>query len=239
MATVPTTSVSREFKREVKQLIDEWKPIKKGYADLAKQHLEFAKLMLELWNKAKALDRGTKQTVHKDYMRQLLQKAVQTDDASILTRWRIIGEHADSLLPVSEYLPVHRDHLYELARAVKQDKPVSQWIEMERIHPGVSVRDINALNREGVPRKSTAKVTRTRSVTFNFSSNLEASEIVAILRSAFSTNKFESIITDTSVIDECKASLKDIFDKLEPKFKDSSPTKVNQAVSKRRKISNK
>ena len=239
MATVPTTSISREFKRDVKQLIDEWTPIKKGYAELAKQHLGFAKLMLELWNKAKALDRGTKQTVHKDYMRQLLQKAVQTDDASILTRWRIIGEHADTLLPVSDYLPVHRDHLYQLATAVKADKPVRDWVEANKIHPGISVRDINALKREGVPRKSVAKDTRTRSVTLNFSSGVEAKEIVELLRSAFSSDRVSTIIADASVVAECEDTLRDIFDELKPKLIRATPPKVKKVASKRRKVSKK
>lgn len=234
MAKLPTTTVSREFERDVKQLINEWKPIKKGYADLAKQHLEFAKMTFELWQKAKALDRGTKQTVHKEYMRQLLQEAIQTDDPVIITRWRIIGEYADTLLPVSEYLPVQRDHLYQLAKAVKEDKPVGEWIEMEKIHPGVSVRDINALNREGIRRKSTAEATRTYSVTFQFSSDVLASEIVEILRSVLSSNRFSSIIADKSVKEKCKDSLREIFDQLEPKFIDVSPPKV-----KRRKVSKK
>lgn len=68
MATLSETTVSRDFKREVSQLREAWKPIAKGYADLAKQHLDFAKLILELWQTAKNFDRGTKRTDHVDYM---------------------------------------------------------------------------------------------------------------------------------------------------------------------------
>jgi hypothetical protein len=239
MATLPTTSVSRDFKREVTQLRDAWKPIAKGYADLAKQHLDFAKLIVELWRTAKDLDRGTQKTDHAEYMRQQLQVLVQTDDESILTRWRTIGLYADSLLPVAKHLPSNRDHLYELARAVKQEKPVSEWIEMDKIHPNVSVRDIKALNWEGVRKKSTAEATRTASVTFIFSSDVLANEIVELLRSAFSSNKIANIIADASVVAECEDTLRDIFDELKPKFIRATPPKVKKVASKRRKISKK
>ena len=33
MATLPATTVSRDFKREVTQLREAWKPIAKGYAE--------------------------------------------------------------------------------------------------------------------------------------------------------------------------------------------------------------
>lgn len=239
MATLIETTVSRDFKREVSQLREAWKPIAKGYADLAKQHLDFAKLILELWQTAKYFDRGTKRTDHVDYMRHQLKELVQTDDPSILSRWRLIGEHADTLLPVSKYLPVHRDHLYELARAVKQDKPVSEWIDMEKIHPGISVRDIKTLNTEGRRKKSTAKATRLQSVTLNFSSDIEANEIVEILRSAFSTDRYVSIIASQSVRDECKDTLRDIYDKLKPKFIVAATPKTRQVAIKQRKISKK
>ena len=226
MPTLPTTSVSREFKREVTQLREAWKPIAKGYADLAKQHLDFAKLIVELWRAAKNLDRGTKKTDHADYIRQQLQDLVQTDDESILSRWRTIGLYANTLLPVAKHLPSDRDHLYQLATAVKQEKPVRDWIEAKRIHPGVSVRDIKTLNTEGIRKKSTAKATRTQSVTFNFSSDVEAKEIVELLRSAFLSDRVATISADDRVIAECEATLRDIFEKLKPKFIGSTPPTV-------------
>jgi hypothetical protein len=226
MPTLPTTSVSREFKREVTQLREAWKPIAKGYADLAKQHLDFAKLIVGLWQIAKNLDRGTKKTDHADYMRQQLQDLVQTDDESILSRWRTIGLYADTLLPVAKHLPSDRDHLYQLATAVKQEKPVRDWIEAKKIHPGVSVRDIKTLNTEGIRKKSTAKATRTQSVTFNFSSDVEAKEIVELLRSAFSSDRVATISADDRVIAECEATLRDIFEELKPKFIGSTPPTV-------------
>ncbi len=99
MSDVPSTIVSQDFKKEVRHLLERWKPIKQGYADLAKKHLEFAKLIFELWETARALDRKSRGDLHKDYMRQQLQVLVQTDDASILSRWRSIG--AQSRLPQS------------------------------------------------------------------------------------------------------------------------------------------
>lgn len=237
MATLPATTVSRDFKREVTQLREAWKPIAKGYADLAKQHLDFAKLIVGLWQTAKDLDRGTKRTDHTDYMRRQLQDFLKTDDESILSRWRIIGLYADTLLPVAKHLPSDRDHLYQLATAVKQEKPIGDWIQANKIHPGVSVRDIKTLNTEGIRKKSTSKATRTQSVTFNFSCDVEAKEIVELLRSAFSSDKVATIIADASVVAECEDTLRDIFDELNPKFIRATPPKVKRVASKRRKIS--
>jgi hypothetical protein len=239
MATLPTTSVSKGFKGEVTQLCKAWEPIAKGYAQLAKKHLDFAKSIVELWQTAKDLDRGTKKTDHADYMRQQIQGFLQTNDESILSRWRTIGLYADTLLPVAKHLPSDRDHLYQLATAVKQEKPVKDWIEAKKIHPGVSVRDIKTLNTEGIRKKSKSKATRTQSVTFNFSSDVEAKEIVELLRSAFSSDRVATIIADARVVAECEDTLRDIFDELEQKFVRATAPKVKKAASKRRKISKK
>lgn len=239
MATLPATTVSRDFKKEVTQLREAWKPIAKGYAELAKKHLDFAKSIVELWQTAKNLDRGTKKTDHTDYMRQQLQDFLQTHDESILSRWRTIGLYADTLLPVAKHLPSDRDHLYQLATAVKQEKPIRDWIEANKIHPGVSVRDIKTLNTEGIRKKSTSKATRTQSVTFNFSSAVEAKEIVELLRSAFSSDRVSTIIADASVVAECEDTLRDIFDELKPKLIRATPPKVKKVASKRRKVSKK
>ncbi len=164
---------------------------------------------------------------------------MQTDDESILSRWRIIGLYADTLLPVAKHLPSDRDHLYQLATAVKQEKPIRDWIEANKIHPGVSVRDIKTLNTEGIRKKSTSKATRTQSVTFNFSSDVEAKEIVELLRSAFSSDRVATIIADSSVVAECEDTLRDIFDKLKPKLIRATPPKVKKVASKLRKVSKK
>ena len=239
MATLPTTSVSKNFKDEVTQLRDAWKPIAKGYADLARKHLDFAKLIVELWRTAKDLDRGTKRTDHADYMRQQLQEFLQTEDESILSRWRTIGLYADTLLPVAKHIPSDRDHLYQLATAVKKDKPVRDWVEANKIHPGVSVRDIKTLNTEGIRKKSKSKATRTQSVTFNFSFDVEAKEIVELLRSAFLSDRVATIIADARVVAECEDTLRDIFDELEQKFVRATPPNVKKVASKRQKISKK
>jgi hypothetical protein len=239
MATVPSAQVSQDFKRQVKRLLDEWKPIKQGYADLAKKHLDFAKLIFELWETARALDRRSKRDLHKDYMRQQLQVLVQTDDQSILSRWRTIGRQADVLLPVAKHLPSDRDHLYQLATAVKNEKPIQDWIDEGKVHPSVSVNEIKFLNSEGVRKKSVAKATRTQSVTFNFSSDIEAKEIVQILRQAFESDKFESIIAQQSVTNECKDVLRDIYDRLEPKFINATPPKASSKPRKRRNAARK
>jgi len=239
MATVPSTKVSQDFKRQVNRLLEEWKPIKQGYADLAKRHLAFAKLIVELWETARALDRKVKDDLHKDYMRQQLQVLVNTDDQSILSRWRTIGAHADILLPVAKHLPSDRDHLYQLATAVKKEKPIQDWIDEGKVHPSVSVNEIKFLKSEGVRKKSVAKATRTQSVTFIFSSDFEAATIVETLRSALESENFEAVIAEKSVIAECETSLRGIYSRLKPKFIDATPPKVSSKHRKRRKMTNK
>jgi len=239
MAAVPSTQVSQDFKRQVKRLLDEWKPIKQGYADLAKKHLAFAKLIVELWETARTLDRKSKDDLHKDYMRQQLRALVQTDDESILSRWRTIGAQADILLPFAKHLPSDRDHLYQLATAVKKEKPIEDWIDEGKVHPSVSVNEIKLLKTEGVRKKSVAKVTRTQSVTFNFSSDIEAAEIVQILRQAFESERFESIIADKRVIAECQTSLRNIFDRLKLKFVEGKTQKLSSQPPKRQKATKK
>jgi hypothetical protein len=239
VATVPAAKVSSEFKKQVNRLLEEWKPIKQGYADLARRHLDFAKLIVQLWETARALDRKSKDDLHKNYMRQQLHALVQTDDQSILSRWRTIGAQADILLPVAKHLPSDRDHLYQLATAIKQEKPINDWIDQGKVHPLVSVNEIKLLKTEGVRKKSVAKATRTQSVTFNFSSDFEATEIVQILRQAFESEKFESIIADKGVIAECETSLRSIFDRLKPKFAEGTPQKLASPHPKRQKVTKK
>jgi hypothetical protein len=239
MAAVPSKHVSQDFKKQVKGLLDEWKPIKQGYADLAKRHLAFAKLIVELWETARALDRKSKDDPHRDYMRQQLQVLVQTDDQSILSRWRTIGAQADILLPVAKHLPSDRDHLYQLATAVKKEKPIQVWIDEGKVHPSVSVNDIKFLKSEGARKKSVAQVTRTQSVTFNFSTDVEAKEIVQILRHAFESENFESVIAEKSVIAECETSLRAIYARLKPKFIDATPPKAPSKPRKRRNAARK
>jgi hypothetical protein len=227
--------VSPDFKKEVRLLMNEWKPIKEGYANLARQQLNFAKMIADLWETAKSLDKGTGDSLHKDYMRQQLQTLVQSEDPVIFTRWQTIGNQADRLMPLANNLPSNRDHLYQLAHAVKNEKPIDEWIRAGKVHPGVSVNEIKFLKSEGVRKKSVAKATRTQSVTFNFSSDIQAKEIVQVLRQAFESDKFESVIAQQSVTNECKDVLRDIYDRLEPKF---IHAKLPKAPSKPRKRRN-
>jgi len=239
MGSSITLKVSPEFKREIRKLLDRWKPIKQGYADLAKRQLNFAKLIVDLWDRAKSLDKGTNDSLHKDYMRQQLQLLVQSEDPVIFTRWQTIGNQADRLMPLADSLPSNRDHLYQLAHAVKNEKPIDKWIREGRVHPGVSVNEIKFLKSEGIRKKSSAKATRTQSVTFNFSSDMEAAEIVQILRQAFESDKFESVNAQQSVRHECKAALRDIYDRLEPKFIGASTPKASTKPRKRRIVESK
>lgn len=226
VSSTPAIKVSRDFAREVKQLLDGWKPIKDGYALLAKKHIEFAEMIFALWGKAKTLDRGTGASLHKDYMRKELQELVQTDDQSILSRWRTIGEQAGTLMTVAKKLPADRDHLYELARALKQNKPVAEWVEAEKVHPGSSVREIRSLKTEGERKKPSAKTARVHSVSLNFSSDLEADAVVSILESVLLSDSIESIKTSKAIQAACESVFRDDYDRtLKAKFQGAAPVK--------------
>ena len=239
MAKSIALKVSPHFKAGVKDLLDQWKPIKEGYANLAKQHLDFAKMIVKLWQQAKAFDRKSGSSLHKDYMREELQQLVQTDDPSILSRWRTIGEQADFLLPVSKHLPSDRDHLYQLATAVKKDKPVTEWVKSKKVHPAISVNEIKFLKTDGARKKSIARTMRTQSVTFNFSSDLEAKEIVEILQSAIQSDKFESLIASQSIFAECEDSMREGYAKLKPKFIDVTKPKTSKPPRKSKPLQRK
>ena len=81
---------------------------------------------------------------------------IDTDDETILSRWRTIGKFAEKLLPYARHLPADRDHFYELANAAREDKPIASWVESKEIHPGVPVRNIRELRRGTERKKSIA-----------------------------------------------------------------------------------
>ena len=201
-------SVSPDFAKQVKQLVERWKPIQDGYEQLARQHLEFAIMIKDLWGRAKALDRGNATDHHQNHIRLELQKIVHTNDPSILSRWKTIGEYAEPLLAIANQLPPERDHLYELALAVKEAKPVANWAEENRIYPTVSFRAIKDLKNANVKSKSKAKSTRHYSVTFTFALNTEAEAVVNVLRDVIQHKSVQEIkASHPSIRSECERSL--------------------------------
>ena len=149
----PKQQVAVSFASKVEKLVQRWEPIRKEYQKLAERHLQFAVMIKDLWLEAKDLDKGTGERKHADFMREKLRVLIDTDDESILTRWRTIGKFSDQLLPHASHLPSDRDHLYELALAVKQDKPLAEWVKSKEVHPAVQVRYIRV-----VPATSTMRM---------------------------------------------------------------------------------
>ena len=118
--------------------------------------LRFAAAFREATEAAERLDQSDDGVHHKLLMSEL-QKAVRSSDPSIWSRWNTIGSQAKVLLTYSKSLPPQRDSLYEVALAAKDKKPISKWIEGEKITSESSVRDIRALRK---PSKKAAKRTK-------------------------------------------------------------------------------
>ena len=148
--------VATAFASKVENLVLRWDPIREDYQKLAERHLQFAVMIKDLWLEAEDLDKGSGEHKHADFMRQKLQVLIDTDDETILSRWRIIGKFAEKLLPYARHLPADRDHFYELANAAREDKPITSWVESKELHPGVPVRNIRELRRGTERKKSIA-----------------------------------------------------------------------------------
>ena len=154
--STPKQDVAVSFASKVEKLVQSWEPIRKEYQRLAERHLQFAVMINDLWLEAKDLDKGSDEHKHADFMREKLQVLIDTDDETILSRWRTIGKFAEKLLPYARHLPADRDHFYELANAAREDKPIASWVESKEIHPGVPVRNIRELRRGTERKKSIA-----------------------------------------------------------------------------------
>lgn len=108
--------------------------------------IRFAAAFREATEAAARLDQSDNGAHHQLLLAEL-QKAVRTNNASILSRWNTIGSQAKTLLTYSKSLPPQRDSLYEIALAAKDKKPIAKWIEGEKITAESSVRDIRALRK--------------------------------------------------------------------------------------------
>jgi hypothetical protein len=215
----PKQKVAVSFASKVEKLVQRWEPIRKEYQRLAEQHLQFAVMINDLWLEAKKLDAGSGERTHTNFMRQKLQVLIDTEDETILSRWRTIGKFADKLLPHASQLPSDRDHLYELANAAKDDKPIASWVKSKEIHPGVPVRDIRDLRRGKSRKKSTAADKRRHIVQIRFIEGTTTDAVASLLQSVMTSDLVEHIRAATPGIQSsAKALLRENFKAIEHKF---------------------
>jgi len=217
--TAVSVDISSSFASKVEKLVLRWEPIRKEYQRLAEQHLHFAEMIKDLWLEAKKLDAGSGERTHTNFMRQKLQVLIDTEDETILSRWRTIGKFADKLLPHASQLPSDRDHLYELANAAKDDKPIASWVKSKEIHPGVPVRDIRDLRRGTSRKKSTAADKRRHIVQIRFVEGTTTDAVASLLQGVMASDLVEQIRSATPGIQSsAKAMLRENFQAIEHKF---------------------
>jgi hypothetical protein len=147
-----STSVDRDFAKEVTALAKEGHTLAESYADLTERMLVFAGNFKHLWDRAKKLD-GADTGKHHIYLREALSELIKTSNKSIRSRWITIGSHAKRLMHYKDALPPYRDSLYEIALALEDEKPVTKWFNDKRITIDSSVREVRSL-RGGKQRKA-------------------------------------------------------------------------------------
>lgn len=225
MSTKRTTAaVTTSFQTQVARLHKDWESVQSAYENLTEKQIRFAERIKSLWDQAKSLDKQQSGESHQNYIRQELQAIIQTDNASILSRWVKIGGQAPNLLPLACSLPAQRDALYEAAKAEeKKQGSLGKWIDKEQIGPESTVREVKALV-SGKPKSATkarpAKRKQDSShvvVELRFKKNY--GEVAQILRSVIESNDVVQIKSQTAFSESLKEILgKDGYDKIAKKF---------------------
>ena len=224
MAKTSALQIDRSFERRVRDLAKEGVAIADSYADLTNRMLGFAAAFKEATDMAAKLDKGESGIHHKHLMDEL-KAAIKTDNLSIWSRWNTIGTHAKTLLEYSGSLPPQRDSLYELALAVKENKPVKKWIEGEKVTAESSVRDLRALRK---PKTSSRATNAKRgagqrrrhlnaTVTLCFGSYEEAANVLSNL---LVTNKTFEISSHHAFTEALKVTLgQGVFEKISSRIR--------------------
>ena len=138
--------------------------------------LSFAQDFKRLWDRAQKLD-GSDSGEHRNHLHDAMANVLETSNKSIRSRWIMIGSHAKQLIHHKDNLPPYRDTLYELALALKDEKPVIQWVKQKRITSDSSVRDVKLLrdSKRQKKRRSIKPSDPPRSVTRSFSATITLS----------------------------------------------------------------
>jgi hypothetical protein len=166
--------IDRDFDKEVTVLAKEGQRLAESYADLTERMLGFAQDFKRLWDKAAKLD-GADIGKHHNHLRQALSELIKTSNKSIRSRWITIGSHAKKLMHYKNALPPYRDSLYEIALALEDQKPVTQWVNEKQITIDSSVREVRSLRTgkrqkgRGGASKPSNKLRRSYPVTISIS----------------------------------------------------------------------
>lgn len=150
--TAVLAPIDRSFVSEVAALAKEGKRLSDSYSDLTEQMLLFSLDFKRLWDKAQKLD-GGERGEHHNHLRDALAQVIETSDKSIRSRWIMIGSHAKKLINLKDSLPPYRDSLYEVALALEDEKPVTQWVKQKQITADSSFREIKSLRGPKKRRK--------------------------------------------------------------------------------------
>lgn len=162
-------NLNKGFLTRVASLAREGNMIAKSYAALSERMLKFAQRIKDMSDDARDLDGGTAMGEHQSHLRQQILKALGTDSEPVVSKWLKIGEHAESLLPLSASLPPQRECLYEVARAAEDKKPIKKWIDDESLTVNSTVREVLELTKSKKRAKKKEKEF-TASVTVSFKS---------------------------------------------------------------------
>ena len=137
------------------------------------------------------------------------------------------------MLPYASNLPADRDHLYELANAAKEDKPIDSWVKSKEIHPGVPVRNIRDLRRGTERKKSKAADTRRNIVQIRFVEGTTAKQVALLLESVMVSDMVEQLRSATPGLQaSSKANLREKFQAVAHKFPQSAQKPVAKKSAK-------
>lgn len=168
--------MDRSFLHEVAALSKEGGKLSEAYSLLAERMLLFAQDFKRLWDKAQKLD-GVDNGEHQKHLKDALARVIETSDKSIRSRWIMIGSHAKKLINLKDNLPPYRDSLYEIALALEDEKPVTQWVKQKQITADSSFREIKSLRgpKKRRKQKTTKPPAPSRAVRRSFSATVTLS----------------------------------------------------------------
>lgn len=138
--------LTASFARQVKVLADEGRQLAEGYASLTERMLKFGQRFRAVWDEAHRLD-GSPSGAHQRYLRDELAKAVHTTNKTVWSQWVAIGGEAKALLRHTDALPPQRDSLYELALALREKRPVANWINSGNLSADSTVAAVRSLRK--------------------------------------------------------------------------------------------
>ena len=161
------SNLSVAFQRQVQSLAAESASLVKSYSDLTARMLKFAQQLKMLWDKARTLDNDQANPHHEQYLQAVLKDAVNTQNRSVWSQWNTIGAHATELLAYKSALPPQRDSLYEMALAVKEQRPIKAWISGEKITNESTVREVKLLRKKKTRKPRTRKYLATVTLGFH------------------------------------------------------------------------